>query len=361
MSRAASHPGFLVGTACVVIVVAGLKAAEPVLVPLLVAAFLAQLTAPFVLWARRFRIPIWASTTVVACAVVGVLSAFAGVIGSSVTSFVSGWPDYAIRLDATAWRVTRWLAHHGIVVDRGAISDLLEPSALVALASSTLARFASLLGDTTVVVLVLVFILLEVADFPSRVRRALGSPATDLSAFEQISTDVRRYLVLKTYVSLAVGLVIYLMLAFLEVDFAELLALLGFLLNFIPNVGAFVAAIPTVGVALLQYDVGVASIVAAGYIAIHVVIGNIIEPQLQGNRFGISVLAVVLSLVIWGWIWGVAGMLLSLPLTMAIKIALEHSPEHRWLAILMDPPPRESLLRLSLRPPPPPPPAPPSI
>ncbi len=352
MPRSSPGQRFLVGTACVVIIVAGLKAAESVLVPLVFAAFLAQLTAPFVIWARSHRIPVWASVTVVAFGVVGVLSLFAGVVVTSMTSFVAGWPTYAFRLDATLWHVSRWLGAHGIAVDWTAASDALEPSTLVGMVSSTLAGLAGLLGDTTVVVLVLVFILLEVADFPDRLRRALSSPDADLSVFSRISTEVRRYLVLKTYVSLGIAAAVYLLLVLLKIDFAELLTLVAFLFNFIPNVGALIAGVPTVILAVLQYDPAVGAVVAIGYFAIHMVIGNIIEPLVQGNRFSISVLVVVLSLVVWGYVWGVAGMLLSLPLTMAIKIALEQLDDYRWIAALMDPPPRQPLLRLSLRPPP---------
>ncbi|MBN2195069.1 MAG: AI-2E family transporter [Polyangiaceae bacterium] len=346
----------LVNVACLVIVIAGLKVAQAVLVPLVLAAFLALLTAPFVVWARSFRVPLWTSVTAVAVGVMGVLSFFAGVVVTSMTSFVAGWPAYAVRLDAFAWRVSKWLDAHGIHLNRNAVSDALEPSALVGVASTTLSGIAGLLGDTTVVVLVLVFILLEVTDFPSRLRRAWSNPQADLSAFERISTEVRRYIVLKTYVSLAIGVAVYVLLAVLEVDFAELLALIAFLFNFIPNIGAFVAAVPTVALALLQYDIGTAALVAGGIFAIHMVIGNIIEPQLQGNRFGISVLVVVVSLVVWGYVWGVAGMILSLPLTMAMKIAFEQIEEYRWIAALMDPPPVSPLLRISLRPPPTPPP-----
>jgi AI-2 transport protein TqsA len=352
MATPRQSPPILVSAACLVIIVAGLKAAQTVLVPLVFAAFLAQLTAPFVIWAGRYRIPVWASVSAVAVALVSVLSLFAGVVVTSLTSFVAGWPTYAIRLDATLWHVRKWLSGHGIWVDWSVVSDALEPSVVVGFVSSMLTRFAGLVGDTTVVLLVLVFILLEVADFPARVRRAWASPDADLSAFERISTEVRRYLILKTYVSIGIGVTVYLLLAALKVDFAELLGLVAFLFNFVPNVGAFIAAVPTVGLALLQHDLGVGVAVAVGYTAIHAVIGNVVEPMLQGNRFGISVLVVILSLVVWGYVWGVAGMLLSLPLTMAIKIALEQTPDYQWLAALMDPPPRRPLLGLSLRPPP---------
>jgi predicted PurR-regulated permease PerM len=110
-------------------------------------------------------------------------------------------------------------------------------------------------------------------------------------------------------------------------------------MHFIPNIGAFLASIPPVALALFENGTGTALLVALGYAVINTVLGNLVEPALMGRRFGLSTLVVFLSLIFWGWVWGPIGMLLSVPLTIIVKIMLEGSDEWRWLAVLLGPPP----------------------
>ena len=121
----------------------------------------------------------------------------------------------------------------------------------------------------------------------------------------------------------------------MKVDYPLLWGLLAFLLNYIPNLGSIIAAVPTVLLTLVQLGWSAALIVFAGYSVVNVVIGSFIEPRFMGKGLGLSTLVVFLSLVFWGWVLGPVGMLLSVPLTMTLKIALESSEENRWLAKLL--------------------------
>ncbi len=330
----------LITSACLVVIIAGLKVAGTVLVPMVFAAFLGALTAPIVLWLRERRIPLSVSVPLVVVGVLAVLGAFAGVLVTSVNSFVVGWPRYAERLDAIYEGNVRWLETQGVQADE--LGSLVDPGAIVPLVSGTLTGLAGMLTNIILVVLILVFMLLEVVGAPRKIRLALANPEADLSRFEKITTEVKRYLVIKTYVSLVTGLLVWVLLAILNVDFALLWGVVAFLLNFIPNVGSFIAAFPAIILSTIQYDLGIAAIVGGGYLAINMLLGNLIEPQLMGRRLGLSVLVVFLSLVFWGWLWGPAGMLLAVPLTMVIKITLENSDQWNWVSVLMDPPPPES-------------------
>jgi len=119
------------------------------------------------------------------------------------------------------------------------------------------------------------------------------------------------------------------------VDYAILWGLLAFLLNYIPNIGSIIAAVPAVLLGLVQHGIIIALVIAGIYVGVNVVIGNMVEPRFMGNRLGLSPLVVFISLVFWGWILGPVGMLLSVPLTMILKIALETTDEWRWLAVLL--------------------------
>jgi predicted PurR-regulated permease PerM len=125
------------------------------------------------------------------------------------------------------------------------------------------------------------------------------------------------------------------LLLILNIDYALLWGLLAFLLNFIPNIGSIIAAIPAILLSLIQFGPGIAIITSVGYLVINFVFGNVLEPRMMGKGLGLSTLIVFLSLIFWGWILGPVGMLLSVPLTMVVKIALDSSDDTRWIATLL--------------------------
>ncbi|HCK60976.1 MAG TPA: hypothetical protein DHW11_07095, partial [Gemmatimonadetes bacterium] len=154
---------------------------------------------------------------------------------------------------------------------------------------------------------------------------------------EKIVSEVQTYLVIKTVISLATGAILGVWAYFWGLDFPVLLGLAAFLLNYIPTVGSMIAAIPAVLLSIILYgSIGHALIVMSGYVVVNMVFGNILEPNLMGRRLGLSTLVVMLSLLFWGWAWGPLGALLSVPLTVMVKIWLENTADLRWVAILLD-------------------------
>ena len=154
----------------------------------------------------------------------------------------------------------------------------------------------------------------------------------DLAAF---MASVNHYLVIKAVMSLITGLAIALYLVILGIDFAVIWGSLAFFMNFIPYIGSIIAAIPAVTLALLDAGPVIALSVAAGFVAVNIVVGNVLEPRYLGKGLGLSTLVVFLSLLFWGWIFGPVGMFLSTPLTMIVKIALENDPRSRWISVLL--------------------------
>jgi len=147
--------------------------------------------------------------------------------------------------------------------------------------------------------------------------------------------NLGRYLGIKTIVSLATGICAGILTWSLGLDFPLLWAMLAFLLNYVPTIGSIIAAVPAVLLALVQLGPGAAGATAVGFAAINVVFGNIIEPRLMGYGVGISPLVIFVGLVFWGFIFGPVGMLLSVPLTMTLKLSLESDERTRWIAILI--------------------------
>jgi predicted PurR-regulated permease PerM len=315
-----------------------MKAAEELLVPLVLASFLAVLTAPAVLWLQRKRWPSWLAVSTVLLGVMILAVLLGTILGSSVNGFVAAVPRYQFRLNAALGDTTAMLEGYGIAISSEHLRQLVNPAAAMRIAGELVTQFASVLSDTALIILTLGFVLLEVASIPRKLRRAMGRPDADLSRYTKIVDEVKRYVVIKTYLSIATGLVIGIFVGLMGVDFPVLWGLVAFLLNYIPNVGSIVAAVPPVLLAMVQFGPASALGTAAGYAAVNTVFGNILEPRLMGRKLGLSTLIVFLSLIFWGWLWGPMGMLLSVPLTMIVKILLESSEHFGRVALLMDPP-----------------------
>jgi predicted PurR-regulated permease PerM len=331
----------LVVIAALVVIVAGLKLAGALLLPFLVAVFLSILATPLVLWLEQRGIPpVWA-VSVTMVGVLGVMVGLGALVTGSLAGFDEALPGYRNALDAVFDDVVRHLRNYGIDIEHTLREQSIEPGMVLGMAGSFMGSVIAALSNTALVVLTMVFMLLEVAGFPAKLRAALGDPGADLSELTEIMGEVQRYLVIKTAISAATGVCVALLLTAVGVDFAVLWGLVAFLLNFIPNIGSIIAAVPAMAVALVQPGLGLLPMLAIGlgYLVINMIIGNIIEPQLMGRRLGLSPLVVFLSLVFWGWVWGSVGMLLSVPLTIVVRIVLERSPSLHWVAVLLGPSP----------------------
>lgn len=154
----------------------------------------------------------------------------------------------------------------------------------------------------------------------------------------KVVTEIQSYLGIKTVISLMTGLLLGGFCWLMDLDFPVLLGLIAFVLNYVPTVGSILAAFPAVLLSLILNEGAFAPAlgVAAGYIVVNTIFGNIIEPNLMGRRLGLSPLVVVLSLLFWNFVWGPVGALLSVPLTMIVKIWLENTQDLRWVAVLID-------------------------
>ncbi|NNF57902.1 MAG: AI-2E family transporter [Rhodothermaceae bacterium] len=328
----------LVAAAAFVVITAGLQAARPVIVPLLVAAFVALACVPAVNRLRALRVPTGLAVAFVVLGLVLVVAGVAALVGTSLTAFVQQIPVYQVGLERQATAVLDWLAQQGVEVpDRTALLDTINPGTALSLVATLLNGVGDLLTNGLLILLTIVFILLEASTFRTKLRYAFASPTATFPQIAAFTEGMKQYFFIKTLVSLVTGTLVAVWIAILGVDFPLLWGLLAFLLNYIPNIGSILAAVPVMLLALVQLGVGSALLVAVGFLAVNMVMGNLIEPRVLGHGVGLSPLVVFLSLVVWGWVLGPVGLLLSVPLTMTLKIALESSDETRWLAVLLGP------------------------
>lgn len=327
----------LLGLAALTIIIAGLRAAQPVLVPLALAAFLAVTSLPLVNLLRSMRVPNLVAIPAVLLLVIGLLVIIGVIATNSILEIRDVLPLYALRLNVLWVGVVAWLAEHGVVVPGGAQEILLNSGQIGNVAGGLLRGFAGFMSLVFLVAIVTLFLLAEAAGIPGKLRRAIGHGDISMDRFTRIMAEIQRYLAIKTVTSLSTGLLVGIWALFIGLDFPLFWGLTAFLLNYVPTLGSLVAAVPAVLLAIVQLGVTGAVLTAAGYVFINVLIGNLIEPAVMGRGLGLSPLIVLLSLLFWGWVWGPIGMLLSLPLTMVLKIMLENVPELAWAAVLMGP------------------------
>jgi AI-2 transport protein TqsA len=332
--RAAKTPALLI-LASFIIVVAGMRAASSILVPFFLAVFIAVICAPPLFWLQRKGVPKVLALVLILVAILVVGLLFGALIGPSLNHFLSSLPHYQERLSAHIAALISWLREKGVNIPQEEVAATLHPGWVMSLAGGIFSALSSVLTHAFLILLTVVFVLLEAADLPKKLRIVLKNPDRSPSTIEKFSQSAKRYLVIKTLISAAVGLLIWLWLLILGVDYPVLWGTLSFLLNYVPNIGSIIAALPVALLALVQLGVGSALLTVLGFVVVHTVVGNIIEPKVTGKGLSLSTLVVFLSMVFWGWVLGPIGMILSVPMTSLVKIALESYEETRGLAIML--------------------------
>lgn len=327
----------LLGAAAVVVIIGGLKLAAPIVVPFLLAAVLATILIPPLHWLTSHRLPLPVAMVVMSLGLLLIWIPLAALVGATFDAFYLALPGYQERIQAMVSGVAAWLGDHGIDAGRAAIEDLVKPAAALSFVRQIGGGLGTVLANIFLIVLTIIFILFEASGFPAKVREALGGRGEVVDSFREFSDRLQEYLRIKTLVSMMTGGAIAFWLWLVGLDFALLWGVLAFLLNYVPNIGSIIAAVPALLLALVALDWGGVLLVLAGFLVANIVFGNIVEPRMMGKGLGLSTLVVFVSLVFWGWVLGPVGMLLSGPLTMAVKIALETDPRSRWLAVLLGP------------------------
>ena len=318
-----------------VIIVAGMKVASPILVPILLSLFIATISAPPLLWLERKGLP----TILALLVVIGFVSAvgllLVVLVGASLAEFQNQLPIYEQRLESLFINVNNFAIGLGFTFQFSDISSAVNPESIATGVGKLVNEVGGLVANAFLIFLTVIFILFEVSTLPKKLENIFSRPTDSIERLAGFKRSLQRYLVIKSLTSLATGLLVWLMLTYLGIDFAVLWAVLAFFLNFVPNIGSIIAAIPAVLVALLQVSSGTALWVAIGYFAINSIIGTIVEPRIAGRHLGLSPLVVFLSLVFWGWILGPVGMFLSVPLTMMVRLVAESNENMRWIAVIL--------------------------
>jgi AI-2 transport protein TqsA len=329
------RPGALIKFAAFVIIVAGMKAAAMLVVPFLLAVFLSIICVPPLFWMQKKGIPGIVGIIILMVGVIVIQMLLVTLVSSSIADFSGNIPFYQERLKTLTFESLQLLSNQGVELETDKLTEIFNPSRILGLVANTLNGLGGVLTHTFFVFLTFIFILSEAAGFPNKLRAILNDKNTNLEKYAEITAGVNRYLGIKTLTSLGTGIAIFIWLTVQGVDFPVMWGVFAFLLNYIPNIGSIIAAVPAVLLALIQLGPLAAGIASIGFLIVNILVGSVIEPKVMGQGIGLSTLVVFLSLAFWGWVLGPVGMLLSVPLTMGVKIALSGQESTRWLSILL--------------------------
>ena len=334
--------------ACVVVVLTGMKAAAGVLVPMVYAFFLAVLSFPLLRWLTRHKVPGPIALGITLLMNLGVLAGLITLAVRLLISFNSDLPRYLRGVQRNLTDFGVWLDENGIVGAKDTINSLFDWNTIIGYATQqdVMSRIGSMLGSTfgtlatvfaglVMILILMMFILMEATGTQRRLAAVRTSGGPDFSGLLRSVSDIQKYLGIKTLISALTGLLAGAWCWFFDLQYPLLWAILAFVFNYIPAVGSTAASIPAIVEALVQHGGGAAIGIAIGYGGINFALDNFVQPTLLGNRFGISALVVVLSVIFWGWLWGPLGMFLAVPLTMVMKVLLDNSEEFRWISVAM--------------------------
>ena len=325
--------GFLIFT-CLIIIFSAMKFAQQLVVPFLLAIFISFICAPPLNYLNSKRIPPVLSVSIIIIFLISFSLLITYIIGNSINNLGKSLPHYKVKFENQIQSLNEFFSSNGIELNVSLLNQYVDPSTIMQFFANSISAFGNVLTNYFIILLIVAFTLLEISLLSQKVTAILNSKKK-IKDFEFIGDKINKYLAIKTIVSAITGLVIFISLSILKIDYAILWGIIAFFFNFIPNIGSILAAIPAVLLSFLQFDISIMLLVVLIYGIVNIVMGNIIEPRYLGKELGLSTLVVFISLIFWGWLLGPVGMILSIPLTIIAKIILENNESTRWVAILL--------------------------
>ena len=371
---------FLVIVAAILVILASFYASRAILSPFLLAVFLAMILMPPLQWLKKKGLSsgmaIFAISGIVA--VLGMMMVF--LVSSSLSSFAQRLPEYRQKMSQHLTMLDDWIRPivekmdsveeaiprfslpenvpntnesdeawtqtelaeadqntdtHDQQAARFSVKNIIPVDSLVKYAQWAIAETMMVMTTGFLVAILVIFMLIEGARIPEKLREAFPDRDFANAYLDKIALDTWNYIKIKTIVSALTGVVAAIGLWFLGVEYALLWGLLLFVLNYIPNIGQVIAAVPPILLALVDQGVTMGLIVSVWLVIVNTAFGYGVEPRYLGEGLGISGLIVLLSLIFWGWLLGPIGMFLSAPLTMVVKIVLQNDSKTRWVAIML--------------------------
>jgi AI-2 transport protein TqsA len=327
----------LITLAATVVVLAALKWSAELTVPLLLAAFISAALTPLMKRLTGWRVPVPAAVTSVLLLVLVIVVGFSLLVGVAGSQLVDTLPRFESSFERRKLGLAYWLSTHRLATFAPGVLAFKTSGLAQGAVTWALTGSPDVIGVLGIIVFVTAFILLESRTFQGKLASALHWDRERFVEIEHTLHEVQKYMLVKVWLSVLVGLLCGLWCTLLGLENAVLWGLLSFALNFIPVFGSLIATVAPTAAALILLGPGGAAAVFAGLFVIHNVIGNVVEPKVMGHAMGLSPLVVTIGILFWGWLFGPVGALLSVPLTMIVKIAFANTDDLAWVAVLLGP------------------------
>jgi predicted PurR-regulated permease PerM len=324
--------------AAIVIVFSGAKLASAILVPFLLSLFITIILMVPVEAMMRKAVPTWLSLLIVVAAMLVFFAGIFIIVGSAAAAFSDDLPGYQTELQALVTNVAAWFDARGVEISASGLKGALNPERIVTFFQGFIGDVGGALSSIMLIVFTVIFMLSDVSVIKQKLawhQRKHSQVEKQFGSLSDLTILLSTYIKIKAAVSLLTGILIWLGLSLMGIKYPVLWGMLAFLLNFIPTVGSIIAAFPVLLLALLSLDPVLLLMIIALYLVVNIVVGNFIEPVWMGEEVGLATLIVFLSMVFWGWLFGPVGMLLSVPLTIAVKFLSLRNPHTLWLAVLL--------------------------
>jgi predicted PurR-regulated permease PerM len=327
----------LLGCACTVVVVAGLRGVADIVGPVFLALMLTVTVSPLTGWLRGRGVPVWLATIAAILTSYAILAVLGAALVISMYRLVDLMPQYQEQFAALRDDLARHLNSLGISTQQ--VRDFIagaDPRTVAGWVENLAGGLASLLSNTVFLLAVLLFMCVDAVNFPARLHSVAGDRPQVVAALRSFSQGTRRYLLVCTVFGLIVAVADTLLLWALGVPLPVLWGLLSFITNYIPNVGFILGLIPPALLGLLQGGVRLMVTVIVLYCVVNFIIQSVIQPKIVGDAVGLSATVSFLSLVFWAWVLGALGALLAIPLTLLAKgLLVDVDPSTGWLNALL--------------------------
>ncbi len=312
-----------------------MKYAAGVLAPFLISIALAIVLSPLLRMLQKRHIP-----KVVSLMILLILSAipiimFGGYIVAEAQEFAKNFHTLNAQFDTALGKFILYLQNIGLSVNQTDIEAMLAKNNVSGIVKNLASQTSTQFSNIFLILFTVAFMLLESQSMHRKVQTILSKSKISLEDGMQIISKINTYFIIKVKTSLITAFWVLLVLWFYDIHYFYLWAALAFFFNFIPVVGSIFAAFPPIILTMIDQGMMTALWVALWYLTINMVIGNILEPRIMGKGLGLSALIIFLSMTLWGWILGPTGMILSVPLTMAMQFLFAQYKETEWIALML--------------------------
>lgn len=314
-----------------------LHVGRPIVIPVLLAMLIA-ISLSKILDVAEERLPHWAAVSLAVLAAVAVVTALGFLTTRAATDFALAFGAYRGDFERLQLEAASWLWEQGLGIPAAAVEQFDASDIVRSLTVPGLTLAAGVVSAGALVLLITVFLVVESGSITQKLRGIDRFGRMDVQVLKRAASDVQRYLLIKTVTSGVTGLLVAGLTNVVGLGHSLLFGLLAFVLNYIPSIGSILASIPAIALALITLGWLPAFGLAVGYFAINLVIGILIEPRWAGQATDLSPSVVVLSMIFWGFVLGPIGALLSVPLTIIVRIIASQSKEWSWLAVLLSSP-----------------------